>query len=117
MWESLCSNTNPLCGLSIIETPLVLEEIRGLSGPDRACLHFVLTEGWTCIANDTLLRRECIRRGGKVIWGLEMLLNLVSSSQITCARALGVAGKIAEVNPEITNEIIMVFREKLSKRH
>jgi len=102
-------------GLTIIETPLVLEIIRGLSGPDRACLHFVLAEGWTCIANDTLLRRECTRRGGKVIWGLEMLIKLVSSSQITSARALGIAEKIAEVNPEITCEIVKAFMEKLSK--
>jgi rRNA-processing protein FCF1 len=57
-------------GLTIVETPLALPEASGLSGPDRACLHFVIAEGWTCIANDRLLRRECRRVGGKVVWGL-----------------------------------------------
>lgn len=74
-------------GLTIIETPLILDPVPGLSGPDRACLHFVLAEGWTCLANDRLLRKECMRRGGKVVWGLEMLLKLVKADQITSARA------------------------------
>lgn len=101
-------------GLTIIETPLSLDSVPGLSGPDRACLHFVLAEGWTCIANDTLLRRECMRRGGKVVWGLEMLLKLVKSAQITSARALGIAEKIGEVNPEITPKILATFKDKVT---
>ncbi len=36
-------------GLKVIETPLTLPPGAGLSGPDRACLHYVITEGWTCI--------------------------------------------------------------------
>lgn len=100
-------------GLTIIETPLTLPSAPGLSGPDRACLHFVISEGWTCIANDTLLRREYKRRGGKVVWGLEMLLKLVSVGQITNARAMGIAEKIGALNPEITVRILAEFKEKL----
>ncbi len=100
-------------GLTIIETPLTLPEYPGLSGPDRACLHFVISEGWTCIANDALLRKACERHGGKVVWGLEMLLKLVSAGQITAARALGIAEKINEVNPEITDKILTEFKDKL----
>jgi hypothetical protein len=101
-------------GLTVIETPLTLPSAPGLSGPDRACLHFVLSEGWTCIANDTLLRRECKRQGGKVVWGLEMLLKLVSAEQITNARALGIAERIGTLNPEITANIITEFKNKLA---
>jgi hypothetical protein len=101
-------------GLTVIETPLVLPSAPGLSGPDRACLHFVLSEGWTCIANDRLLRRECKRQGGKVVWGLEMLLKLVSAGQITNARALGIAERIGSINPEITAKILAAFKEKLA---
>ncbi len=100
-------------GLTIIETPLTLPIAPGLSGPDRACLHFVISEGWTCIANDTLLRRECKRQGGKVVWGLEMLLKLVSAEQITNARALGIAERIGALNPEITAKILAEFKDKL----
>lgn len=100
-------------GLTIIETPLTLPIAPGLSGPDRACLHFVISEGWTCIANDTLLRRECKRQGGKVVWGLEMLLKLVSAEQITNARALGIAERIGALNTEITAKILAEFKDKL----
>ncbi|MFZ4618694.1 MAG: hypothetical protein ACOYM2_21220 [Rectinemataceae bacterium] len=101
-------------GLTVIETPLTLPIAPGLSGPDRACLHFVISEGWTCIANDTLLRRECKRQGGKVVWGLEMILKLVSVGQITNARALGIAEKIGSINPEITAKILAEFKDKLA---
>ena len=101
-------------GLTIIETPLALPIASGLSGPDRACLHFVVTEGWTCIANDKLLRRECIRKGGKVVWGLEMLHKLVTAGQITAARAKGIAEKIGALNPEITEALLGKFEEKLA---
>lgn len=102
-------------GLTVIETPLTLPSAPGLSSPDRACLYFVVSEGWTCIANDTLLRRECKRQGGKVVWGLEMLLKLVSEGQITSARALGITERIGSINPEITETILLDFKEKLVK--
>lgn len=101
-------------GLTVIETPLDLPASPGLSGPDRACLHFVITEGWTCIANDKLLRRECQRQGGKVVWGLAMLLKLVSAGQITKARAKGIAERIGVFNPEITGKLIAEFVDKLA---
>jgi len=44
-----------------------------------------------------------------------MLLKLVSAEQITNARALGIAEKIWEVNPEITDTIIVEFKDKLAK--
>lgn len=101
-------------GLTVIETPLILPSAPGLSGPDRACLHFVISEGWTCIANDTLLRRECRRQGGKVVWGLEMLLKLVTAGQITKARAKGIAERIGVFNPEINDNLIAEFIDKLT---
>ena len=101
-------------GLTVIETPLTLPIASGLSGPDRACLHFVMTKGWTCIANDKLLRRECKRKGGKVVWGLEMLHKLVTAGQITVARARGIAEKIGALNPEITEALLAKFEEKLA---
>ncbi|MHC1691899.1 MAG: hypothetical protein AB9828_02590 [Sphaerochaetaceae bacterium] len=100
-------------GLKVIETPLILPPGAGLSGPDRACLQFVISEGWTCIANDRALRKACIKQGGKVVWGLEMLLLLVSSNLIIKDRALAIAKKINIANPEITNQILADFKTKL----
>ena len=101
-------------GLTVIETPLTLPTAPWLSGPDRACLYFVLTEGWTCITNDKLLQRECKRLGAKVVWGLEMLLKLVSAGQITVDRAGGIAERIGILNPEIKDDVLRKFREKLA---
>lgn len=102
-------------GLTVIETPLVLPSVSGLSGPDRACLHFVITEGWVCIANDRALRKECQRRGGAVVWGLEMLVKLVEARQITKARAIDIATHIRMINPEISEALLADFKAMLSK--
>lgn len=103
-------------GLTIIETPLVLPPASSLSGPDRACLHFVIAEGWVCIANDKALRKECLRRGGTVVWGLEMLIKLVEATQITEARAIDIATHIQMINPEIPEAFLADFKAMLSKR-
>jgi len=102
-----------LLGLHVIETPIELAASGGLSGPDCACLHFVLTEGWTCVTNDKLLRNMCRRGGGTVVWWLEMLILLVKAGQITAARAGVVAEKVATLNPEITPSILDTFRKLL----
>lgn len=102
-------------GLTIIETPLVLPSASGLSGPDRACLHFVITEGWVCIANDKALRKECQRRGGTVVWGLEMLAKLVEAQQITKTRAIDIAMCIQMINPEISEALLTDFKAMLSR--
>jgi rRNA-processing protein FCF1 len=102
-------------GLTIIETPLVLPSASGLSGPDRSCLHFVITEGCVCIANDKALRKECQRRGGMVVWGLEMLAKLVEAQQITKARAIDIATHIRMINPEISEALLADFKAMLAK--
>jgi hypothetical protein len=100
-------------GLTIIETPLALPPAPGLSKADRACLHYVLERGWTCIVNDRRLRSECIKQGGTVVWGLEMLLILASERRITKARARRIATRIKADNPLITGSIIDDFIDKL----
>jgi hypothetical protein len=112
--RQLCFQRAEELGLTIIETPLILPAGAGLSEQDRACLHYVLDRGWTCIANDRHLRSECGRPGGRVVWGLEMLLLLVTNRQITQARARDIAKKINIDNPEITDKILADFLGKLA---
>ena len=81
-------------GLTIIQTPLDLPKAPGLSYQDRACLHFAVSEGWVCIANDRRLRTECQRCGVETVWGLETLLLLVRSGALAESRARRVATKI-----------------------
>ena len=103
-------------GLTIIETPLSIPDIPGLSFPDRACLHFATTEGWVCIANDRRLRNECRRCGVKTVWGLEMLLLLVDSGTLAEPRARRMATKIHVENPQITEKVIDDFLGKLGRK-
>jgi rRNA-processing protein FCF1 len=100
-------------GLEIVETPLRLPVVKSLSLPDRACLYFVIENGWTCIANDRKLRKECISRGCTPVWGLEMLLTLVSAARITPARARDAAIRIEADNPLITRATLAEFLHQL----
>ncbi|MDA3939467.1 MAG: hypothetical protein PF693_09185 [Spirochaetia bacterium] len=103
-------------GLTIIQTPLVnLPERAKLSFQDRTCLYFVMAEKWVCIVNDVPLRKECLKVGGKVVWGLEMLLLLVKSKQISKNRAKDAASNIKKINPTITVNILETFLEKLDR--
>ncbi|MBO7485609.1 MAG: hypothetical protein J6T84_06060 [Spirochaetaceae bacterium] len=102
-------------GITIVETPLELEEIPSLSYQDRTCLYYVKKHKWTCLTNDKALRKNCIEAGGTVVWGLEMLLKLVDIDLITKTHAEKIAKRIHQVNPEINDEILQDFMAKLKK--
>lgn len=102
-------------GLTVLETPLVLPVSQRLSFQDRACLHFATLNKWVCIANDVRLRKDCEAQGCRVVWGLEMLLLLVTSGQITRERALDCGRKIHAENPAITVEVLGQFERRLVK--
>lgn len=101
-------------GLNIVETPLSFSKPKGLSLQDTACLYFVKEKGWICVTNDKKLRNECIKAGGKVMWGLETLLMLVKTNLISRNKALSVAKKIKTKNPEVTEELMNRFIERLT---
>jgi hypothetical protein len=95
--------------------PTSLPEVKSLSLQDRACLHFVIKNGWTCIANDRRLRNECISRGHTAVWGLEMLLMMVSAGRITLSRAREAAIRIQNDNPLITKTTLREFLRQLDE--
>ena len=102
-------------GITIVETPLELEEVPSLSYQDRTCLYYVKQNKWECLTNDIALRKHCEAVGGTVVWGLQMLLKLVESDLITVSYAEKIARKIHQVNPEITDIILQNFLDKLQK--
>jgi rRNA-processing protein FCF1 len=102
-------------GLVIIETPIPMPRHENLSIPDSSCYYYAIKEKWTLIGNDTKLRRECKKQNVSVIWGLEMLLRLVSDGRISPSRAKDIACDINQNNPEITGRILTDFMEKLKK--
>jgi rRNA-processing protein FCF1 len=97
-------------GLVIVETPFSeLKEDPVLSYQDLSCFYYTKKHSAVCLTNDKALRRACKSNGLDTIWGLEMLLLLVSNSQIKKARAKGIAEKIHKNNPEITGNILKDF--------
>ncbi len=100
-------------GLTIVRAPLILPVVVGLSVPDRACLALAIQENWICLTNDKRLRQACRQKGGTVMWGLQMLFELVSAHQIPVARAELIARRIKDSNPEITEMLLEKFLAKL----
>ena len=101
-------------GLCIVETPFSELQVHPvLSYQDLSCFFYTKMHSAVCLTNDKALRKECESNGYNTIWGLEMLLLLVSNSQIKKARAKGIAEKIHKNNPEITKKILSEFLSKL----
>ena len=102
-------------GITIVETPLELEEVPSLSFQDRTCLYYVKQNKWECLTNDKALRKHCEAVGGTVVWGLQMLLKLTEANLITVAHAEKAARKINQANPEINERVLNEFLTKLKK--
>ena len=103
-------------GLTVISTPIAsLPMLPGLSFQDRTCLYFVKENGWVCITNDKLLRKECVNFGAEVIWGLRMILHLVENKQISKNRAREAATNIQTINPTISIKILDNFLNILER--
>lgn len=87
-----------------------------LSFSDRLCLVLARDRSWTCVTNDRALRRACADISIPVLWGLELMLELVSLRRLTAEAALDVATAIHRGNPRhITPEILEKFERKVSQ--
>ncbi|MBL8898538.1 MAG: hypothetical protein JNM84_12955 [Planctomycetes bacterium] len=85
-----------------------------LSFEDHLCLLVAEARGWTCVTNDGALRRACAVEGVAVLWGLELMAQLVEAGHFDAARAGDVAEAIHRSNPlHITVAILARFRERL----
>lgn len=97
-------------------TQFVQASARGgaLSFEDKLCLIMARDNGWTCLSNDGPLRSACVAQGVKVVWGLEIMVTLVSKRYLHPQRAIEVAKSIQAVNPiYITKGIIDNFCRKI----
>ena len=106
-------------GLKVVEPTLEQVEIaarqRGrLSFEDHTCLVVSRDSDWTCVTNDRALRKECSEDGVELLWGLELMIELVRIGEMGAEDAGKMAHEIRNQNPNhITAEIIERFREKL----
>lgn len=88
-----------------------------LSFQDRLCIIVAHASGWTCVSNDKSLRRECDRIGVPVLWGLELMVQLVDRGQLTPKQASKTAQAIGSANPRyITKGVLTRFETRVRKR-
>jgi len=65
------------------------------------------------VTNDRRLRRECQDVGLDVLWGLEIMIDLVHAGRLPREDAIEVAEAIRAANPfYVTEEILEEFRER-----
>ena len=99
-----------------VEQLLEAGQQRGrLSFHDHLCLILARDHGWSCVTNDRALRRACEKLSVPVLWGLELMIELVAGGHLTAQAALGVAMAIRESNPHhITEDILERLRNRLA---
>jgi hypothetical protein len=87
-----------------------------LSFQDWLCLLLAKEHGWTCVSNDGRLRRECSSEGVAVMWGLELVEELVVAGGLEVHGAMAVAQAIHVSNPRyVSKQIMRGFEAKLRK--
>lgn len=108
-------------GLIIVEanfTQLAEASQRGgpLSFEDKLCLVLARDNSWTCLSNDGPLRDACLENGVTVVWGLEIMLQLVETGHLSADKAIDVAKEIHLINPlYITMKIVTTFCNRLNR--
>lgn len=108
-------------GLQVVE--MTLEQLAAaasasdsgqLSFPDQCCLLLAREGPFTCVTNDGRLRRACTEARVPVLWGLELMVELVSKNELTVDGAIATAREIRLSNPRhITQEILEKFTARL----
>lgn len=107
-------------GIELLEP--TLEQIQAasvhsgrLSFQDRLCLILARDGGYVCVTNDRRLRAECVDSSILILWGLELMVELVHHRHLQVSTALRVAHAIHLSNPaHITPEILHRFEQKIS---
>lgn len=101
-------------GLVVVEPPLELAmeaasraQRSPLAFDDWICLLMGKAQGWTCVTNDKRLRRECAAAKVDVLWGLELVLELVRAYALTPDAAEEVVWAIHRMTPRFVPEKIV----------
>ncbi len=80
---------------------------------DRICCYTAQRHGLSCVTNDKALRRLCESEGVAVVWGLELIGELLRAGMYNAERALAIANTIHARNPlHISKTRIQEFRHK-----
>jgi rRNA-processing protein FCF1 len=81
---------------------------------DNLCFLTAKRQGMTCITNDTNLRKQCTASEVPILWGLELILELVKSGGLIKKEASLIATEIHKSNPRhINQKVLNGFLSKL----
>lgn len=119
--QSVSQSRTEQAGITGLETPLALlapdqKASKRLSIQDRVCLEMVSTNGWMCATNDKALRYACRERGVRLMWGLELMVELVDRGALSVTKAQNVGRKMHVVNPRsITDSVLRDFLARIHR--
>jgi len=82
---------------------------------DWLCLLLAERETWTCVTNDKRLRTECASRTVSVMWGLQLLLQLVERRALPANDAIDLAEAMRKINRRIAREVVDDFIRRVKK--
>jgi rRNA-processing protein FCF1 len=66
---------------------------------DNICFLTAKRQNFTCVSNDTNLRRQCTDASVPILWGLELILDLTKAGGILKKEASRLAKDIQKSNP------------------
>ena len=107
-------------GISLVEPEIddgfEAEQMTGrTSFQDNICLLTAKRLGMICITNDRSLRTACSGHNVPIMWGLELLLQIVESGGLDYKSAIEIGRQIHANNPRhISPKVIADFEKKLS---
>ncbi len=107
-------------GLTIIEPTLGMmtaaaQGRRGLSFQDHLCLLLAKEGAWTCVSNDGRLRAACAEDGVGVLWGLELLAQVVEAGGLPVEAGIELAERMASANAYLTETVVARFVRRVKK--
>lgn len=89
---------------------------RGLSFQDHLCLILARDRSWTCVSNDGRLRQACAEDGVSVLWGLELLAQLVEVGGLPAITGIELGKRMAAANPYLTEKVVRRFVDRLVRK-
>jgi len=97
----------------LIEAGQIRQNKRSVSGKDAICFVMARDNNWACLTNDKPLRRICSAHKISCIWGLEIMLSLVSDEKLPAEKAYKIAQDIQSKNHYIKLKTVEDLRKKL----
>ena len=80
------------------QTKRANKKMYGLSLQDRLCLWMAVDSGCICVSNDRDLRKACEDHGVEILWGLEIMKELVKTKGLSVSDAIMIAERIRKEN-------------------